>query len=103
MKKYWILITAVILLVVGIIINMQSGNLMSVGNYSFNYFAVGDYAIGVFAAGNFSIGVFSIGIFSVGIFSLGIFNVGLYAVGIFLFAWKKRYAKIITEKKEEEN
>lgn len=101
MKKYWVLITAVILLVVGFIINTQSGNVIHVGNFSCEYFSAGDYAFGVFAAGEFSVGIFSVGIFSVGIFSLGIFNVGLYAVGIFLFAWKKKYAKIISETKEE--
>lgn len=101
MKKYWILLTAATLILVGIIVNATIGNLLSVGNFSFNYFAAGDFAIGVFAAGKFSIGIFSAGIFSVGIFSMGIFNIGLYAIGIFMYAWKKRYPKITTVSQEK--
>lgn len=95
MKKYWILFTAVLLILVGILLEVQFGNMFSAGTYAANYFASGDYAIGVFAAGKFSIGIFSAGLFSVGIFSIGIFNVGLYTIGFFLFGWKKKYGKFI--------
>ncbi|MDY0202057.1 MAG: hypothetical protein WC951_07550 [Bacteroidales bacterium] len=94
MKKYWILITTVILLLVGILLHLQFGNLFSAGTYCINYFAAGDFAIGVFAAGKFAVGIFSAGIFSFGIFSIGIFNIGLYAIGIFMFAWRKKYPKV---------
>jgi len=90
MKKHWIFLLAVTLLVVGVVLNAIYGGLFSSGMYSFNYFASGDYAMGVFAAGEFSVGIFSAGIFSVGIFSIGIFNVGLYALGFFMLAWKKK-------------
>jgi hypothetical protein len=90
MKKHWILLTAVVLVIAGLILNSIYGNLMSAGTYSFNYFASGDYAMGIFAAGNFSMGIFSIGIFSIGIFSIGIFNIGLYALGIFVYGWRKK-------------
>ena len=98
MKKYWIFTIAVALLIVGVVLNAIYGGLFSSGTHCFNYFAAGDYAIGVFAAGNFSIGIFSAGIFSIGIFSIGIFNVGLYALGIFVFAWKKKYPALFTNK-----
>jgi hypothetical protein len=88
MKKYWILLTALALIIIGVVLNAIFGNLFSAGTYSLNYFASGDYAMGVFAVGNFSIGIFSAGIFSIGIFSIGIFNCGLYAIGIFVLAWK---------------
>ena len=91
MKKHWIFLIAVTLLIVGVVLNAIYGGLFSSGMYSFNYFASGDYAMGVFAAGEFSVGIFSAGIFSVGIFSIGIFNVGLYALGFFILAWKKKY------------
>jgi len=94
MRKYWILLTAVALMIIGVVLHAIFGNLFSTGAYSFNYFASGDYAMGVFAAGKFSIGIFSIGIFSIGIFSIGIFNVGLYALGLFVFAWRKRLPKL---------
>ncbi len=97
MKKYWILMTAIVLVFVGIVLEMQIGNMFSSGSYAANYFASGDYAIGVFAAGKFSIGIFSAGLFSIGIFSIGIFNVGLYAIGFFIIAWKKRYAKFLKQ------
>ena len=90
MKKHWILLTAVALLLIGTVVVATHGNEISIGNFHFDYFSSGPYAIGVFAAGNFSIGIFSVGIFSVGIFSIGIFNVGLYALGIFVLAWKKK-------------
>ena len=93
MKKYWILFTAATLLLVGILLHIQFGNMFSADTYSLNYFAAGDFAIGVFAAGKFAVGIFSAGIFSLGIFSLGIFNIGLYAIGIFMLAWKKKYPK----------
>jgi len=90
MKKHWILLTAVALLLVGAVVVATHGNQLSIGNFNFKYFSSGEYAMGVYAAGNFSIGIFSAGIFSVGIFSIGIFNVGLYALGIFALAWKKK-------------
>lgn len=89
MKKFWIIITAVVLFAIGLIINLTYGGYASAGDFSMDYFAAGDYAVGIFAAGTFSVGIFSAGIFSVGIFSIGIFNVGLYALGIFMFAYKK--------------
>jgi hypothetical protein len=89
-KSLFIPVTAALLLVTGLVLQLTTGNMFSAGDYSMNYFAAGDFACGVFAAGQFSIGIFSAGIFSVGIFSVGIFNVGLYAVGFFLFAWRKR-------------
>ena len=88
--KYWVSV-AVVLVVLGLILELTVGHMMSAGDFAFNYFAAGDFACGVFAAGKFSVGVFSIGLFSIGIFSLGIFNIGLYAVGFFLIAWKKNY------------
>ena len=90
MKKHWILLTAVVLLLIGALVVITQGNEISIGNLNFDYFSSGPYAMGIFAAGNFSIGIFSAGIFSVGIFSIGIFNVGLYALGIFVLAWKKK-------------
>lgn len=101
MKKYWVFITAVVLLLAGVILNLKFGHLFSSGSYCQNYFAAGDFAIGVFAAGKFAVGVFSAGIFSLGIFSIGIFNVGLYAIGIFIFAWKKKHPKIVLASNEE--
>lgn len=100
MKKYWILLTAALLLIVGVVLHVQFGNMFSAGTYCRNYFAAGDYAIGVFAAGKFSIGIFSAGIFSIGIFSIGLFNIGLYAIGFFILAWKKRYAKFLKREVE---
>ena len=100
MRKYWILLTAALLLIVGLVLQVQFGDMFSAGNYSSNYVAVGDYAIGVFAAGKFSIGIFSAGIFSIGIFSIGIFNIGLYAIGFFILGWKKRYAKLLKREAE---
>ena len=91
MKKQGIFVLAVILLIVGVVLNAIYGGLFSSGTHSFNYFASGQYAMGVFASGEFAVGIFSAGIFSVGIFSIGIFNVGLYALGVFVLAWKKRY------------
>ena len=91
MKKHWIFLIAVALIIIGLVLNAIYGGLFSSGTHSFNYFASGDYAVGVFAAGEFSIGIFSAGIFSVGIFSIGIFNVGLYVLGIFVLAWKRSY------------
>ena len=93
MKKYWILLTAAILVLVGLLLNAQVGNMFSSGDYCLNYFSAGDYSMSVFAGGKFSIGIFSAGIFSMGIFSVGIFNVGLYTMGFFLYGWKKRYPK----------
>lgn len=94
MKKYWILITAIILIIIGLFLNSFYGNVYDIFGLHIKYFAAGDYAMGVFAAGRFSIGIFSAGIFSVGVFSIGIFNIGLYAIGFFLLAWKKQYPMI---------
>jgi hypothetical protein len=110
MKKHWILLTAVALIIVGIILNAIFGHLFCTGAYCRNYFAFGDYAmgffaagkfsIGIFSAGTFSIGIFSIGIFSIGIFSLGIFNIALYAIGFFVIARHKRLPKLFYENSE---
>ena len=101
MKKHWILLIAVALLIIGAAVVASHGNQLSIGNFNFNYFAAGDYAMGIFAAGTFSIGIFSAGIFSVGIFSIGIFNVGLYALGIFELAWKKKLPDFFGNQKKE--
>lgn len=90
MKKYWILLAAFVMFVVGVLICILQGNDFHIGSYTLRYFSSGDFALGVFSAGIFSIGVFSIGIFSIGIFSIGIFNIGLFAIGLFLIAWRKR-------------
>ena len=98
MKKQWIFVLAVILLIVGVVLNAIYGGLFSSGTHSLNYFASGQYAMGVFASGEFAVGIFSAGIFSVGIFSIGIFNVGLYALGLFVMAWKKKNLSLFSEK-----
>ena len=102
MKKHWILLTAVALLVIGAVVVALHGNQISIGNFNFNYFSSGQYAMGVFAAGEFSVGIFSAGIFSVGIFSIGIFNVALYSVGIFVLAWKKKLPKTFHKNRVEQ-
>jgi hypothetical protein len=94
LKKYWILALAVILIIVGIVLNSIYGNVSSAGQFSSNYFAAGDFSMGIFAAGTFAIGVFSIGIFSIGIFSIGIFSIGLFSVGLFVIAKYKKTLKI---------
>jgi uncharacterized membrane protein len=94
MKKLWILLIAVALLIIGALVVTLHGNQICIGNFNFNYFSSGNYAAGVFAAGEFSIGIFSAGIFSFGIFSIGIFNIGLYAIGIFVLAWKKKLPRL---------
>ncbi len=94
MKKYWIVLVAVTLVIVGIVLNVMQGDMASAGDFACNYFAVGNFACGVFAAGNFSMGIFSIGIFSIGIFSLSIFNIGIYTLGFFLIGVKKRRLKL---------
>jgi len=96
MKKQWIFVIAVTLLILGVVLNAVYGGLFSSGTYSFNYFASGQYAMGVFASGEFAVGIFSAGIFSVGIFSIGIFNVGLYALGFFVLAWKKKHPELFS-------
>jgi len=101
MKKHWILLTAVALVLIGAVVVATHGNELSIGNLHCRYFSSGEYAMGVFAAGNFSIGIFSAGIFSVGIFSIGIFNVGLYALGIFVLAWKKKLPAMFGGKTKE--
>lgn len=95
MKKYWILLTAVILFLIGVFTWNLHGNDFHIGACILRYFSYGDYAIGIFAAGKFSIGVFSIGIFSIGIFSIGIFNIGLYAIGLFVIAWRKQLPQLL--------
>jgi hypothetical protein len=90
MKNSWILITASVLILVGILLSLTVGNMFSAGDFTCNYFAAGDFACGVFAAGKFSIGIFSIGIFSIGIFSIGIFNIGLYTIGLLVLGWKRK-------------
>jgi len=92
-KKIWIAIVAIVLALVGGVLELTYGDMMGAGDFALDYFAAGDFACGVFAAGKFSVGIFSIGIFSVGIFSLGIFNIGVYALGFFLIGWKKKYPK----------
>ena len=89
MKKNWIFLTAIGLIVLGLILQFTIGNQFSAGDFCCNYFAAGDFACGVFAAGKFSLGIFSIGIFSIGVFSISIFNIGVYAIGIFVLGWKK--------------
>ena len=80
MKKYWIVITAIVLLLIGFGIEFSQAGIMSAGQFAKDYFA----------AGNFSAGIFSAGIFSVGVFSIGIFNIGLFSIGLFVMAWKKK-------------
>ena len=94
MKKYWILIVAIVLFITGLVLNYYMGDISSAGGFARNYFAAGEFAMGVFSAGIFSVGIFSVGIFSIGIFSLGIFNIGLYAVGLFLIGWRKKYMEV---------
>ncbi len=94
MKKHWILITAIVLFIIGLLVNMFYSSSLSSGEFAFNYFSAGRFSVGVFSAGIFSIGIFSAGIFSIGIFSIGIFNIGLYAIGIFILAYKKRLPKL---------
>ena len=104
MKKNWVSLLAVILVVIGFLMPLITGlNPWSAGTHVFNYFASGDFSLGVFAVGNFaagifaagmfSIGIFSIGIFSVGVFSVGIFSVGLSATGFFVYAKRKKTLK----------
>jgi len=104
MKKVWIILIAVGLLIIGLVLNYTHTNVLSAGDFTFNYFAAGDFALGVFAAGKFSIGIFSVGIFSIGIFSISIFNIGIYSVGIFVIAYKKRLPKLLKQEltKEED-
>ena len=101
MKKTWILLTACVLFVVGLILHFTIGNQFSAGDYTCNYFAAGDFACGVFAAGKFSLGIFSIGIFSIGVFSISIFNIGLYSIGIFALGWKKALPSWLENRKQE--
>ena len=101
MKKHWILVTAVALVVLGAVVVATHGNQLSIGNFNFKYFSAGQYAMGVFAAGDFSIGIFSAGIFSIGIFSVGIFNIGLYALGFFVLGWRKKLPSFFSLSKKE--
>ncbi len=102
MKKQWIiLLTLVILLIVGLTIHFNKGNMFSSGDYAFDYFAAGRFSMGVFSAGMFSAGIFSIGLFSIGIFSVSVFNVALYGLGFFIVAWHKRVPKVEIMELEE--
>ncbi|MEE4177367.1 MAG: hypothetical protein V2I46_07650 [Bacteroides sp.] len=94
MKKYWILILALVLIIAGLFLNLYYGDMMSAGGFARNYFSAGNFSVGIFSAGIFSAGIFSVGIFSIGVFSLGIFNIGLYAVGLFLIGWRKKYMEL---------
>ena len=94
MKNTWPLITAIALVMVGLILHFSVGNMFSAGDFALNYFAAGDFACGVFAAGKFAVGIFSAGIFSFGIFGIGIFNIGIYITGIFLLGWRKNYCNL---------
>lgn len=96
MKKTWILLTACVLFVVGLILHFTIGNQFSAGDYTCNYFAAGDFACGVFACGKFSLGIFSIGVFSI-----SIFNIGLYSIGIFALGWEKALPSWLKNKNEE--
>jgi hypothetical protein len=103
MKKHWILLSAITLLVVCLITLATHGNDIQIGSHQIKLFSAGDYSIGIFSAGEFSIGIFSAGIFSVGIFSIGIFNLALYAIGIFAYAWKKRLPNTFSNLREMKN
>jgi len=98
MKKYWILFTAIILLIIGIVWHFSVNPVFSSGQYVLDYFSAGQFSCGVFSAGTFSIGIFSIGIFSAGIFSIGIFNIGLFSIGLFVIAWKKSLPNLFKQK-----
>jgi len=64
MKKYWWVLVAAVLIIVGLVLNYYYGNMLSVGQFASGYFAAGQFATGVFAADTFAVGVFSIGILS---------------------------------------
>lgn len=101
MKKYWILITAIVLVLIGLGIHFLDTNVMSAGNFVKDFFAAGNFASGVFAIGTFSIGIFSVGIFSIGIFSIGIFNIGLFTAGFFMLGWHKELPQIFKAAKQD--
>ncbi len=98
MKKYWILITTIVLMITGLLFNELYSPAFSAGDFATNYFSAGQFSFGIFSAGIFSVGIFSIGVFSIGIFSIGIFNIGLYAIGIFMLAHKKRFPELFLKK-----
>ena len=102
MKKYWILVTAIVLLIIGIFTWVFHGNDFQIGSFTLRFFSSGEYAMGIFSAGTFSIGIFSAGIFSIGIFSIGIFNIGLYAIGIFVIGWHKRLPGLFSNQNKSE-
>lgn len=102
-KNYWIAALALLLLVVGLVLQFTTGGQLSSGEYCMNYFAAGDYAVGVFAAGKFAVGIFTVGIFSIGIFSIGIFNIGIITVGIFVVGWRKRLPALFNKETVDEN
>ncbi|HBF89310.1 MAG TPA: hypothetical protein DDX39_11775 [Bacteroidales bacterium] len=97
--NFWILGTALVLILVAGILHFNHYEIFSAGRFSMGFFAAGDFSIGVFSAGMFSIGIFSAGIFSIGVFSIGIFNIALYAIGIFIIAKKYKKAKLCTDEK----
>lgn len=87
MKKYWILLTAVFLIAIGLILALSNNGVFAAGNFVMNYFSSGSYSLGYFSSGLFSAGIFSAGIFSAGIFSIGIFSIGIFSLGIFNIGW----------------
>ena len=104
MKKVWIPLTAIVLAVLGFILNGYCDNIFSAGEHALGYFASGRFAVGVFSSGLFSVGIFSAGLFSVGIFSLSVFNLALYGAGVFIIAWKKQRPQVeIAQKEDEQN
>ena len=96
-KNIWIGAIALLLLIIGVIIELSGGNMFSTGEYVLNYFSAGEFACGIFSGGIFAAGIFSIGIFSVGIFSIGIFNISIFSIGIFVIAWRKNLPKVFKE------
>jgi hypothetical protein len=104
MKKQWIILSALlVLLILGIVLHQTKGDMLSSGDYAFNYFASGRFSMGVFSSGMFSAGIFSIGIFSIGIFSVSVFNVALYGLGFFIAARHKRLPKFEVLENEDKN
>ena len=102
MKKIWIPLTAIVLVVLGFILNNYFEHVFSAGEHALGYFASGRFAVGVFSSGLFSVGIFSAGLFSVGVFSLSVFNLALYGAGVFIIAWKKKRPQVeIAEKSGE--
>ena len=98
MKKNWMLLIALVLVLVGVILHFLVGDMFHYSqSAALGFFAAGNFSAGIFSAGIFSVGIFSIGIFSIGVFSISIFNIGIYATGIFLLARKKNTLKLEKE------